>query len=75
MVIKSIYVDMHEGTKDYVTGYIYINGELVEVLPDIAKPNNVADYTNVWKNGLWNEYHRIAIEKQLLLPTDIIVNI
>lgn len=73
--MKSIFVDLHEGTKDYVTGYLYSNGELVGVLPDIAKPNNVADYTNVWKNGLWVEYKRQAIEKGLVSSNDYVTYI
>lgn len=73
--MKSIFVDLHEGTKDYVTGYLYHNGALVATLADIRKPDNVEQYTTVWKNGLWVEYKRQAIEKGLVSSTDYVTYI
>lgn len=69
----TIFVELNEGTKDYVTGYLYKNGKLVQELEDIDKPWDVSNYTLSWKNGLWNEYKRRATNMGLISETDTVV--
>lgn len=59
-----LYVDMKEGTHDYVSATVYnILDEKVLGLPDIKKPGNVANYTDGWKNGLYSYYEKLAISE------------
>ncbi len=68
----TIFVELNEGTKDYVTGYLYKNGKLVQELDEINKPWDVEDYTLSWKNGLWDEYKRRATIQGLVAETDYV---
>ena len=57
-----LYVDMKEGTHDYVSATVYtMLDEKVLELGDIRKPENAADYTHEWKTGLYSHYERIAM--------------
>lgn len=57
-----LYVDMKEGTHDYVSATIYnMLDEKVLELCEIRKPENVSDYTHEWKTGLYSHYERIAM--------------
>lgn len=59
-----LYVDMKEGTHDHVSATVYnMFDEKVLGLPDIKKPENVADYTDEWKNGLYSYYEKLAISE------------
>lgn len=59
-----LYVDMKEGTHDYVSAVIYnmVNEKVLD-LCTIRKPENVTDYTHEWKTGLYSHYERIAMVK------------
>lgn len=70
-----IFVELNEGTKDYVTGYLYKGDKLVKTLEDIRKPDNLEDYTSDWKNGLYNEYKHRAILSGYITTNDIVVYI
>lgn len=57
MNIVKILVDFHEGKKDYVTATAYdFHGKKIMELLDVAKPEDVSDYTLEWKNGLIEYY-------------------
>lgn len=57
-----LYVDMKEGTHDYVSATIYnMLDEKVLELCEIRKPENVSDYNHEWKTGLYSHYERIAM--------------
>lgn len=59
-----LYVDMKEGTHDYVSATIYnMLDEKVLELDEIRKPENVSDYNREWKTGLYSHYERIAMLK------------
>ena len=68
-----IFVELNEGKKDYVSGYVYRNGKLVAQLDDINKPWDVDDYTQAWKIGLWNEYKRRAIAQGIISDNDAVI--
>lgn len=52
MDIYKLYVNFNEGTRDYVGATLYHNDRKVVKLSDIAKPEDVKDYTIKWRNGL-----------------------
>lgn len=59
-----LYVDMKEGTHDYVSATVYnMFDEKVLELCEIRKPENVADYTHEWKTGLYPYYEKLAISE------------
>lgn len=69
----TIFVELNEGKKDYVSGYVYRNGQLVAQLDDINKPWDVEAYTIEWKNGLYNEYKWRAIAQGIISDNDTVV--
>lgn len=71
--LYTIFVELNEGKKDYVTGYLYKNGKLLQELDEISKPWDATNYTVAWKNGLWKEYKRRAINVGLISKTDTVV--
>ena len=61
MATYKLYVNIQENTHDYVTATVYnLLDEKVLKLTDIRKPDNVADYTTAWKNGLYPFYENMA---------------
>ena len=71
--LYTIFVELNEGKKDYVTGYLYKNGKLIQELDEISKPWDDANYTTAWKNGLYNEYKRRAINAGLISGTETVL--
>lgn len=56
-----LYVDLKEGTHDYVSATVYnMLDQKVCELCDIKKPENVENYTHKWKTGLYSHYEGIA---------------
>ena len=53
-------IDFHEGTQDYATCYWYegLSGTPFK-LQDYAKPDDVSNYTNNWKQGLYTYQHNL----------------
>lgn len=73
-MIYTILINLHEGTKDYVTANVHsLTTGSIKELKDIAKPDNVEDYNLQWIHGLANEYKIMARE---FVPSDgfIVVN-
>ena len=60
MDIYQVVVNFNENTKDYVSATLYHNNNFYRSLDDIAKPENVDDYTTQWRNGLINHYKSMA---------------
>lgn len=56
MDIYQVVVNFNENTKDYVSATLYHNNNFYKLLDDVAKPENVDDYTTQWRNGLINHY-------------------
>jgi len=70
MDIYQVVVNFNENTKDYVSATLYHNNNFYRSLADIAKPENMDDYTTQWRNGLINHYKKMA---STLLPNGALI--
>lgn len=65
-------IDFNEGTQDYATCYWYrgLSGTPFKS-QDYAKPDDVSNYTNNWKQGLYTYQHNLI--KDYTMNTNVTI--